>query len=58
MILNSLDVISWWTALLKIMNSLLMTIFLQTFKEQIGLELSEPRQAELALYCVAAKPFP
>lgn len=30
----------------------------QTFKEQIsGLELSEPRQAELALYCVAAKRF-
>ncbi|WP_237668458.1 cell division protein ZapC, partial [Vibrio sp. V37_P2S8PM304] len=30
----------------------------QTFKEQISLlPLSEPRQAELALYCVAAKRF-
>ncbi|WP_047047985.1 cell division protein ZapC [Vibrio mexicanus] len=30
----------------------------QTFKEQISyLQLSEPRQAELALYCVAAKRF-
>jgi len=30
----------------------------QTFKERIsGLELSEPRQAELTLYCVAAKRF-
>ena len=30
----------------------------QTYKEQIAhLELSEPRQAELALYCVAAKRF-
>ncbi|GAB2660806.1 cell division protein ZapC [Vibrio panuliri] len=30
----------------------------QTYKEQIShLDLSEPRQAELALYCVAAKRF-
>ncbi|UUM29413.1 cell division protein ZapC [Vibrio japonicus] len=30
----------------------------QTYKEQIAyLELSEPRQAELALYCAAAKRF-
>ncbi len=30
----------------------------QTYKEQIAhLDLSEPRQAELALYCVAAKRF-
>ncbi|WP_039948965.1 cell division protein ZapC domain-containing protein [Vibrio ichthyoenteri] len=30
----------------------------QTYKEQIShLELSEPRQAQLALYCVAAKRF-
>lgn len=30
----------------------------QTYKEQIAyLELSEPRQAQLALYCVAAKRF-
>ncbi|MBW3697008.1 cell division protein ZapC [Vibrio sp. T187] len=30
----------------------------QTFKEKIsGLDLSEPRQAELTLYCVAAKRF-